>query len=417
VNLSLTLRYGNADNLREFREAASFLPALMNRGTKKLSYQQLRDEMNRLDVQVGAGSGGFGGRGGRGGGGGGGPGTITFSVRAKRPTLSAALDLLRQIVREPALEEKELELMKQSRIASREEDRTDPGSLGADLLLRTLSPYPTDDIRANLTPDEEIARIKAVTIDQVRRVYREFVGAKEGELVIIGDFQTEPALQQVSDILANWKAPAAYARIERKAFLDVSGGKHSILTPDKANANYLAGLTIAMDDQHPDYPALVIGNFIFGGGSLSSRLGDRIRQKEGLSYGVGSGFSASTEDKVARLTINAICNPANMGKVETAVLEELDLLLKDGVSADELEKAKQAWLQSRELSRSSDIFITDRLERGLRLDQTLAYDAELEKKVATLTTNDIHAALQKHFDPRRLVIVIAGDFAKSNAEK
>ena len=86
----------------------------------------------------------------------------------------------------------------------------------------------------------------------------------------------------------------------------------------------------------------MLGNFIFGGSSLSSRLGDRVRQKEGLSYGVGSGFTAGTEDKVGRLSINAICNPANIGKVETAVLEELERLLKDGVTADELDKAKQA---------------------------------------------------------------------------
>src|SRR5205085_3043732 len=60
VNLSLTLRYGNVENLRELREAAAFLPALMSRGTKSLSYQQLRDEMNRLDVSVGSGGGGGG---------------------------------------------------------------------------------------------------------------------------------------------------------------------------------------------------------------------------------------------------------------------------------------------------------------------------------------------------------------------
>ena len=53
------------------------------------------------------------------------------------------------------------------------------------------------------------------------------------------------------------------------------------------------------------------------------------------------------------------------------------------------------------------------MERSLRLDQTLAYDADLEKKVAALTPDDVHAALKKHFDPKRLVIVIAGDFAKS----
>ncbi len=410
VTLALTLKYGNAESLRELREASSLLPGLMLRGTKKLTYQQLRDEVNRLDVQIGLG--GFGG--GRGGGGGGGSaGTASFSVRARRRTLPAALDLLRQILREPALDANELETALQPRIASLEESRTDPQSLAGDHLSRTLSPYPSDDIRYNTTPDEQIARLSAVTIDQVRRVYGEFLGATEGELVVIGDFDPQPTLAQITELLAGWKSNHTYARIAPQAFLDVPGGKHSILTPDKANVVYTAGLTIAMDDQHPDYPALMLGNAIFGGSSLASRLGDRVRQKEGLSYSVGSGFTAGSEDKVARLSIGAICNPGNIGKVEAAVIEELERLLKDGITADELAKARQGLLQSRELARSSDAFVMSRLDRSLRLDQTLAYDAAFDEKLAALTADDVLAALKEHIDPKRLVIVIAGDFAKS----
>jgi zinc protease len=412
VTLALTLKYGNAENLRELREAASLLPGLMLRGTKKLSYQQLRDEMNRLDVQIS--SGGFGGgRGGRGGGGGSSTGTASFSVRARKSTLPAALDLLKQVLREPALDAKELPITLQQRIASLEESRTDPQSLASDLLSRTLSPYPSDDVRYNTTPDEQIARLSGVTIDQVRKVYGEFLGATEGELVVVGDFDPGPTLAKVNELLAGWKTSQPYARIAPEAFLSVPGGKQSILTPDKANAVYMAGLTIAMDDQDPDYPALVLGNYIFGGSSLASRLGDRVRQKEGLSYGVSSGFTAGSEDKVARLSIGAICNPANIGKVETAVMEELEKLLKDGVTADELAKAKQGYLQSRELSRSSDLYVMGRLDRSLRLDQTLAYDEAFDKKLAALTPDDVLAALKKHIDPKRLVVVIAGDFGKS----
>src|SRR5207302_7589974 len=136
-----------------------------------------------------------------------------------RPTLPAALDLLRQIVREPALEEKELELMKPNRIAAREESRTDPSSLASDLLARTLNPYPPDDIRAVLSPDEEIAHIKGVAIDDVRRVHREYLGGSHGELVIVGDFDPEPTFKQVAEIVGDWKAEQPYARIERQAFL------------------------------------------------------------------------------------------------------------------------------------------------------------------------------------------------------
>src|SRR5439155_12814924 len=129
-------------------------------------------------------SGGFAGRYGRSGGVGNAAGTLSFNVRAKRSTLPEALNLLKQILREPALDEKELELMKPSRIASLEESRTDPSELASNLLSRTLSPYPAGDIRAVLTPDEQIARIKAGPIDEVRRGYSEDLGGTHGELVI-----------------------------------------------------------------------------------------------------------------------------------------------------------------------------------------------------------------------------------------
>ena len=401
VNLSLTLRYGNLENLKGLREAASLLPSLMTRGTKKLTYQQLRDEMTRLDVQISAFDSGIG--------------EASFNVRARRATLAEALDLLRQVLREPALAEKELEIIKQARIANLEQQRTDPQSLARDRLARTLSPYPADDVRYDAPPDEEIARLKSATIDQVRKLYGEYLGGQAGELVIVGDFEPEPALAKIGEILGDWKAKQPQARVELVAFPAVTGTKHSILTPDKANAVYMAGLTLPLSDQDPDYPALLLGNYIFGGSSLASRLGDRVRQKEGLSYGVSSAFMADADDKRARFFIGAIANPANIGKVEAAVLEELQRLLKEGITEEELEKARRGYLESRQLSRSSDPYVANRLERSLRLDQTLAYDAQLDVKLAALTPDEVLRALKKHLDPQRLVIVIAGDFAKSSA--
>jgi zinc protease len=140
-----------------------------------------------------------------------------------------------------------------------------------------------------------------------------------------------------------------------------------------------------------------------------------VRQKEGLSYGVGSQITASSEDEVASLALNAICNPANIGKVKTAIREELDRLLKDGIPADELEKARQGILQTRERQRSDESYLMTRLQRSLRTGQTLAFDADYDAKLATLKAADIAAALKKHIDPERLIIVTAGDFAKSNA--
>ena len=106
VHVALTLRYGDEENLKGFESVAGILPELMLRGTKQLSYQQLRDELDRLKATLSAGGGGGGGRGRRGGGGVGGgapPGAVSFSIQAKRDTLPAVLEILRQVLREPAL--------------------------------------------------------------------------------------------------------------------------------------------------------------------------------------------------------------------------------------------------------------------------------------------------------------------------
>ena len=93
VNLVLTLHYGDAESLKGMNEAASMLPALMLRGTKTMTRQQIEDELDQLRARISAGAGGGGGggrRGGGGGGGGGGLGTVTFSVEAKKSTLPAS---------------------------------------------------------------------------------------------------------------------------------------------------------------------------------------------------------------------------------------------------------------------------------------------------------------------------------------
>ncbi len=147
---------------------------------------------------------------------------------------------------------------------------------------------------------------------------------------------------------------------------------------------FLAGIRLNLRDDDPDYPALVLGNYMLGGGVLNSRLSTRIRQKEGLSYGVGSSLNASPLDKNGQFTANAICAPQNAAKVESAFKEEIARALKDGFTAEEIATAKSGYLQSRQLSRSQDQELASRLLSNIFLKRTLAWDADFEKKIAAL---------------------------------
>jgi len=418
AHLALTLHYGNEENLKGLESAVGFLPELMMRGTQKLTYQQLRDELDRLEATLGAGGGGGrSGRGGRRGGGGGGAalGSISFSIQAKHDTLPAVLDLLRQVLREPLLPADQFELLKRERIAAMEQAKTEPAMLAPRALQRQLNPYPPEDIRYVPTTDESLARLRSVTYEQVAQLYHEFLGSQDGELTIVGDFDPAPCLASLKETLGGWRAAKPYARIAMPIVGDQPGGRQSIDTPDKANATYNAGVVFPMRDDDPDFAALVMGNYIFGSGALSSRLGDRIRQKEGLSYGVSSSLIASSWDKRATLTITAICNPQNMSRVEVCAKEELDRLLKDGVTGEELAQAKQGYLESRKVGRTSDQALTGILSGLRQLNRTMAYEADMDQKIKALTPEGVTAALQNHIDAKKLAVIVAGDFGAKTA--
>jgi zinc protease len=412
VQLSLTLRYGNEQDLKGLQQAAAVLPDLMLRGTKKLNYQQLRDELDRLEASLTAGSGGRGGPVGPGV-----PGEITFSIQAKRDTLPAVIGILQQVLREPTLPADEFEVLKREQLASLEQMKTEPSVLAMLLLGRQLAPYSKDNVRYVPTVEEMIERTRAVTHEQVASVYRDFLGAGAGELSIVGDFEAEACLPILKDALSGWTAAKRYERIAMSVPEGLSASQHKVVTPDKANATYAAGTLIPLRDDDPDYAALAIANHILGGAPLSSRLGERVRQRDGLSYSVGSGLGVSSLDKRATLRFYAICNPQNIDRVKAAIQEEIERLLKDGVNPKELDEAKQGYVQAQKVRRTNDRALAGTLADLSHAGRTMEFYDELEKRIANLTADQVLAAAKKHIDPKDLVIVTAGDFAAEKASE
>jgi len=403
VNLAMTLHYGEAESLKGLNTAASLMPQMMLRGTKSLTRQEIQDRLdqNRARLTLA-----------------GAAGTLNVRLETQRKFLPAVLDLLRQVLREPSFPADQLDVMKTQQLAALEAARTEPQVLASLKLQEILNPYPKDDVRYTPTIDESIERVKAATIDQVKLIDAEYLGADHGELAVVGDFEPSEVLPLVAKVVEGWHAKKPYARIE-KPFKPAPREQATIATPDKANATYIGGMTLPMKDEDPAYPAALIGNYVLGGGGLSSRLADRLRQKDGLSYGSGSMFSADAEDENASLMVYAIFNPDNLAKVEAGIREEFDRLLKDGVTPGELEKAQKGYLQQMKIGRTSDSALTGTLARYLYLGRTMQFDAYRERKIQALTPDAVNAAVRKYLDPKTMTAVVAGDFkAKAkDAEK
>jgi len=157
---------------------------------------------------------------------------------------------------------------------------------------------------------------------------------------------------------------------------------------------------------------MVLGNYMLGGGFLNSRLATRIRQKEGLSYGVSSLFTASTLDNSGSFIAFAIAAPQNISRLEAAFKEEMERALRGGFTADEVAAAKSGFLQSQEVIRAQDRNLAGKLANYLFFGRTLNWDAEFEKKIAALTPEEVVTAMRRHLDLSKLTVVKAGDFAK-----
>jgi zinc protease len=175
----------------------------------------------------------------------------------------------------------------------------------------------------------------------------------------------------------------------------------------------VAGQMAKLNDEDADYPAVLMADYMLGGSSLGTRLSRRIRDKEGLSYGVWSDFAVPTKEDAATFRIMAISAPQNTPKVEASSKDELARTLKDGFTADEVAAAKKAWLQERAMGRSEDGGLVGLFAARQRFDRTLRFDESLEAKVAALTPEQIGAAFRKHVDADSLIYVKAGDFKKA----
>ena len=392
----LTLRFGNEKSLVDYTTADKFLGSLMMRGTKKHNREQIQDLLNKLEAKLNVSSS---------------TGQLTFTWQAKRATLPGVLDLLGEILREPSFPEKEFEILKGQTKQSLEKGLTDPQALAMRAIMRKVAPYPKDDIRYQPTIEESLERLAKTNVDQVERLYKEQVGAQVGQLVFVGDLDADAAVKQVQGFLNGWKTKIPFKRIAKTANIKVPGSKQDILTPDKENAVYVAGETFQMTDTAPEYPALVLGNFMLGG-SATSRLFDRLRQKEGLSYGAGSFAQVDSQDPFGMFMMIAICNPENMQKADKVALEVFGKTLKDGVTDKELEEAQKAYLQEQKVMRANDSLLAGQLREGLYLGRTFEFQADLEKKIATLSAPDVNQTLARFLSIGRLVIIRAGDFNK-----
>jgi len=402
----MTLRFGDEKSLLGTTTAADLAADMLSKGTKTKTRQQFQDELDKLKARVSIS---------------GGPTQANISIETTKDNLVPALKLVTDALKNPAFDAQEFEKLKQENVTAIEGQKSEPSAKASDVLNQmTTGHYPKNDVRYKATIDESLTLYKNAKLEDAINFHKNFYGASNATFAVVGDFDEAAVKEVIKNDYAPWKSPKPFIRVS-DSFREIKAQNKAIETPDKANAFFLAYQPLKMKDSHPDYPALELSNYMLGGGSgLSSRLMNRIRQKEGLSYGVGSQFAANPIDETGAFVGYAIYAPENLAKLEAAFKEEIEKILKEGFTQKEIDEAKKSLTQARQVSRSQDNSLSGLLNSNLYLGRTMKWSKDLEDKINALTADQILQATRRHIDLLKMSFIKAGDYegaAKKAAEK
>ncbi|MDO5610213.1 MAG: pitrilysin family protein [Pseudomonadota bacterium] len=407
VVVDASFRFADIDSQRGVPAAAAGMTgSMLMRGSKSMSREQIDKRFEALKTSAHV-SGGMR--------------SASIDLSTRRSELVEALTVASDILKNPSFPESEFEQLRLQAITGIEASRKEPATAIGQASGPHFDPWPKDHPLRFRSLDESLADLQALKLSDLTAYHRAFYGTADGQIAIVGDFDPAEIKPLLEKLFADWKAPKPFAPLSTR-YHAVAAERKQLETPDKSNAVYVARMNLPLNDDNPDYPALMVANYIFGGSGMSSRLGDRVRQRDGLSYGIGSGISADASvsgiDDAGSFSIQGIAAPQNMAKMDAAVREELERFIRDGISEKELADSVNGILTQRAQGRASDGNVAGMLNSDQRLLRKMQRRADYETKLRQLTVADVNAAIKRHLKPEAMSVYTAGDFAAAaKAEK
>ena len=396
VQAQLVLRFGDEKSLFGQRATADLLAALLDKGSAKMSRQQVQDRLDQLRTEMSIS---------------GGAGAITVDLASRREMLPAAIALVGELLREPALDAAVLDEVRRQALAEIEANRDEPEALAENRIARHANPYPKGDVRHARSFDEIAADLSAVNVPQLRELHSRLLGASNAQFGAAGDMDPAAVKAALDKAFGGWKSAMPFVRVP-SPLVPTPPARLVLRTPDKQNAVLLVRQPVPLNDTDVDYPAFTLANWLLGGAGGDSRLWKRIREQDGLSYGVSSQVQWSSFEPNSPWTVQGIFAPGNREKIEAAFNEEIARAVKDGFSDAELKAGARGLLNFRKLSRAQDQRLAAALAGNLFLERDFSVSQRVDEAIAKLAPAEVNAALRKYLQPDRFVTALAGDFAQ-----
>lgn len=390
-------RIGNEKDLEGKDAVASITAALLKSGTKTRTKEQIQDDLDQMKSSVSAYIYGQ---------------NLIISLNTYKQYYPKVMAIVQDILTNSTFPENELTKTVTETNTWLEGQLKDPNAIASNELQRLASPYPKTSIFYVASLQEQIDDNKKVTKAQVIDFYQNIMGASDGAGTLIGSIDAKSASSELEKTFGKFTAKSKFVEV-KPTFFDTKKQDKNIITPDKENAVALGTSSFKMTQDSPDYPALVMANEILGsGGFLSARLPMRLREKDGISYGVGSYLSVPVTNDVASWNYYAYLNPTKRDAVEAAVKEEVSKALASGFTQEELDSNKKSYANERTTNLGSDNMLINLVNTKLLFGVPLERFDEQNSKIQNLKLTEVNAALKKYISENKVISVFAGDFNK-----
>jgi zinc protease len=400
IDAVISLRMGNETNLNGKAGVAAVVAKMLKTGTTTKTKTQITDALDRIKTDINI----YGGANG-----------ITVRLNTDKQNLPAALALLDDLLKHPKFDAAEFDKTILDNKADYEANRNEPSTVASNKLAKLTSKYPKGHPNYAQDIEESLAELAAVKLDDVKKYYTDFYGANNSVASFVGELDKKQVIAFLEKTLGGWNSKMPCKEIELKYF-DVPGTTATVNTPDKTNAALMGNINLNIAEKNADYPAVFMANELLGGGAfLSSRIPQRLREQEGMSYGAGTYVGADYKFNAGNWGVYAFFNPLYQGRIDSALHQEITKARNEGFTEDELKKSVNSWLQQNKTILGLNNALAGILRNYLRDDRSLDDYTAFENKIKALDLAAVNAALRKYFDEAKLTLIYAGDFERKTS--
>lgn len=335
--------------------------------------------------------------------------TAEFEISTLSKNLDKVLKLFEDHIYKAKFDPSELEKLKKETIAHIRQENEYLHNITHRDMNRII--YPEDHPYYSFSPDEKIQSIESITIEDVKKFYKENYNPQNIMISIVGDISEQEIDKKFLPLLESWNIDKNSKHEETKPSIPVTKAKKpeekTVTMEEKRQVEILMGHATEVTRMHPDFYALLIANYALGGSPLSSRLGTVVRDEHGLVYDVRSGFKSTLGAGAFELSLG--CNPKNVTKAIKISKEVVNNFLKEGISETELEATKSYLAGSFAARNLGNNETTSRTISSMLLyDLNEDYLENYSEIINSISLEEVNNAAKKHIKPDMLNVVIAG---------